>query len=161
MPWWKFIQNVSFCAPSGLYMNWCWYAFMNFYPECELLCIFWALYKLLICLDEILSRMWVSGSCTVPGLYMNWHWHAFTMKFYSGCELLCAVWALYESLTCLYKILSRGWVAVCLLGYTWIIDMPLKNSFQYVSCCVPSKLYLDHWYASMKSYPACELLFAF
>jgi len=167
---------VSCCAPPGLHLNH-WYAFMKSYPGCELLCTSWAPFESLICLYEILSSEWVAvhllGSiwitdmplwnpiqlvscCAPPGLHLN-HWYAF-MKSYPACELLCTSWAPFESLTCLYEILSSKWVVVHLLGSIWITDMLLCNPIQHVSCCAPPGLYLNHWYPFIKSYPACELL---
>ena len=118
-------------------------------------------------------------SCCGPsGLYLN-DWHAF-IKFYSGCELLCTSWGPFKSLTYLLEILSREWVVVHLLGSTWITDMPLWypsslwvvvypqvslaslthlwKLIQGVSCCAPPGLYLNHWHALMKTYPASELV---
>ena len=47
---------------------------------------------------------------------------------------------------------------MCCLSFIWIIDMASWNSIQDVSCYVSSRLYLNHWHASIKSYPECELL---
>ena len=95
MPPWNLIQNVSCFTPSRLYLN-RWYVPMKFYPGCELQCISIALFEFLICLHELLSRMWVAMhllvsiwingmpswnpiqdvNCSVlPWLYLN-HWHA-------------------------------------------------------------------------------------
>ena len=44
---------------------------MKFHIGCELLCVFWATFELLICSHEILSSLWVP----VHLLYLNF-WHA-------------------------------------------------------------------------------------
>jgi len=280
---------------SGLYLNhWHDDVFMKSCLACELLGNFWALFESMICIHEILSRMWVAGhlpssiwindmhswnlvqdvSCCAPPRFCLNHWHVFyeilssmwvpvhfpgsiwitdmsSMKSCPGCEFLCISQAPFESLTCLlwnpvqlvsccafprlhlnhwhvfyeilsslwvsvlfpgsiwhvfYEILSRVWVAVHLPGFIWITDMPsmkfctgcellctsqalfesltclLWNPVQFVSCCAPPRLHLNHWHAfykilsrlwvavhipssiwitdmpSIKSCPGCELL---
>jgi len=93
---------------------------------------FWTSFELLTCLDGISSRLWAARQ----------------------------FWALFESLTwwCFYEILSSLWVAGQLLGFIWINDMHSWNLVQNVSCWAPPKLYLNQWYAFMKSCPGCELL---
>ena len=96
-------------------------------------------------------------SCwALPKLYLN-HWHA-SIKSHSGCELLGTSQALFESLTCVHEIPSRLWVAMHFPSSIWITDMPPWNSIQGVSCYALPKLYLNHWHASMKFHPGCELL---
>jgi len=175
---WNSIQDVSCCVPPGLHLN-CWHVAMKFYPGCESLHACWAPFQLLTCSHEIPSRLWVAvcllGSiwiadmqswnsiqwvscCVPPGLHFNC-WHA-AMKFHPGCELLCASWAPFQLLTYSYEILSRLWVAACLLGSIWMADMQPWNSIQAVSCCVPPGLHFNCWHAAMKSNPVCELLCA-
>ena len=97
-------------------------------------------------------------SCyTTLGLYLNC-WQVLT-KFYPACELLCHSWALFELLKSSYEIPSREWVSVHLLylncwGAPWY-------PFQRVSCCAPPMHQLTGWHASIKSYPASELLCTF
>jgi len=159
----------------------CWHVAMKFHPGCELLCAFWAPFELLICHYEISSSLWVAmcllgfiwtadmplwnpiqkvSCCVPPWLYLIF-WHTGIMKFHPECELLCASLALFELLTHSYEISSRMWVAVCLLDSLWIANMQPWNFIQDVSCCVPSWLPLNFWYAAMKFHPACELLCAF
>jgi len=176
MSLWNPIQAVSGCAPSGLHLN-PWYVFMKSHLGCEWLCTSWASFESLTCLYEISSRMWVAvhllgfiwipdmflwnsiqdvSGCASPRLHLN-PWNVF-MKFHPACEWLCIFWAPFESLTCLYEIPSRLWVAVHLLGFIWIPDMSLWNPIQHVSGCASSGLHLNHWHVFMKSHPACEWL---
>lgn len=93
--------------------------------------------------------------CAHPGLYLN-HWYAF-MKSHPGSEL-CTHWTPFESLTYLHEITFSLWVVVHLPSSIWIIDIPLWNPTQAVSCCALPRLHLNHWDFFMKSHPACELL---
>lgn len=119
---WNFIQRVSCCAPSRLYLNY-WDVYeipssvwasmhflgsigitempMKFHPVCELLCTFWALCESLICLWN--SIQFVSY-CVPSGLYMN-YWHVI-IKFYIGSKLLCISWAPCGLLTCFHEMPS-------------------------------------------------------
>ena len=111
----------------------------------------------LIYFYEILFRLWVAV-CLLESIWNLNCWYAF-MKLYLGCELLYFSWPLFELLTYLYELLSRVWVSVHLLGSIWIgADMPLWISIQSVSCCASSGLYINCWYALMKSYLGCEFL---
>ena len=115
---------------------------------------------------HLLSSIWITnmaiwnsiqlvGCCAPSGLHLN-HWHALMIS-HPGCELLCTSQALFKSLTCLHEILSRLWVVAHLLGSIWITNISSWNPIQNVSCCAPYGLHLNHWYASMKFYPDCEL----
>ena len=146
---------MSYCVPPGFHIH-NWHTFIKFYPVCESLCVCWTLFQSLICLYEIASRLWVA-LCLLGFI---WIFNVF-MKYHPDCELLCVFWVLYKPLTCFYETSSRMWVAVHLLVFIWITNTPLWHSIQLVSCYMPSGLYLNHWYASMTSYPGCELLCAF
>ena len=159
MSLWNPIQQVSCCAPPRCYLN-CWHALMKFHLGSELLCTSWGVFDLLTCPYEISSRLWVAvhllaciwitdmplwnpiqivSCCAHPGLYMTC-WHA-SMTSHPGGELLHISWALFELWTYPHEILSRMWVAVYLLGFIWIADMPLWNLIQDVSCCAPPGLH--------------------
>lgn len=161
----EILSRLCVTVPSGLYGN-CWYVIMKFHLEGKLLCVFWALCKLLICFHEIPSR-----EC-VAMYHLSSMWIAdMLVKSHIACVLLCISWPLFGSLTWLwnfiqlvsccassglylnhqhvYENLSSLWATVHLLGFIWIADMLLWNFIQRVSCCALSGLYVDCWYASM------------
>jgi hypothetical protein len=94
------------------------YAFVKSYPACELLCTSLALFELLTCLYKNLSRMQVHllGYVLIADMSLSNH---------LVCGLPCIFWTLFELLTCFYEILSSLWVAVHCLGSIYIADIPL------------------------------------
>lgn len=84
------------------------------------------------------------------------------MKSYLGCESLCNFCVLFESLMYSYEILSRMWVAVCLLGlYLNFWHAFIKSYSKEVSFYVFPGLYLNHWHIFIKFHLAGESLSAF
>ena len=119
---WNPTQAVSCWAPLGHHLNY-WHASMKSYPECELL-------------GTIPGSIWITDmlpwnpiqdvSCwALPKLYLN-YWHL-SMKPHLGCELLGTSQALFESLTYIYEIPSRLWVAGHFPSSIWITDILFWN----------------------------------
>jgi len=123
---------VSCCAPSVLHLNY-WHAAVT-----------------------LIQRV---SCCVPPVLHLNC-WHT-TITFLPASELLYSTWSLFELVTYCYEIPSSLWVAVCIMGFFWISDMPLWNPIQLVSCWVPHGLYLNCWPVIMKFHSVGGLLCAF
>ena len=127
---------------------------MKSHLGCGLLCISWAPLELLTCLYEIPSRLWVAVHL------LGFLWIA-DMLLWNPIQVVscCAPLGLpFELLTCFNETPSRMWVTVHFLSSLWIADMLLWNPIQHVSCCASLGLPFNHWYAPIKSHPACELL---
>ena len=126
------------CLPGGelLCLSWAPLEFaMKFLPEGELLYISWASLEFADML--LLNLIQEVSGCVAPGLQLN-------------------------LLTCCYNISPRMWVAVCLLGSTWIADILLWNPCQNVSCHVspvlPSNLLTCHYQMPSRRWVAVWLL---